>query len=120
MKTKIILTTMISALLTACASQQPFGYNGNYGYTNGYNNYGNDNSGANNALIGGGVGAVAGAALGTAFGGDDLTNAGLGALAGGAVGAAVGAYVDHQQESENQRQQDGWGQAPYYNDGYGQ
>jgi hypothetical protein len=71
----------------------------------------------NKALIGGGVGAVAGAALGTAFGGNDLANAGLGALAGGAVGAA---YVDHQQNRQTQRQQNGWQQAPYYNDGYGQ
>jgi len=124
MNNKIILIAMISVLLTACAGQQPYAFNSNYGYgyNNDYNNYGynNDSSRVSKALIGGGVGAVAGAALGTAFGGDDLANAGLGALAGGAVGAAVGAYVDHQQNRQIQRQQDGWQQAPYYNDGYGQ
>ncbi len=111
MNTKIILTTIVSVLLTACAGQQPYGYNSNYsgGYNND-NNYGynNGSSPVNKALIGGGVGAVAGAALGTAFGGNDLANAGLGALAGGAVGAAVGAYVDHQQNRQIQSQQNGW------------
>ena len=112
---------MTSAILTACASQQPYyGYNNNYGYRtgygDGYNNYGY-NTGrnrVNRTLIGGGVGAVAGAALGTAFGGDDLANAGLGALAGGAVGAAVGAYVEHQHRRHEQQQQYGWRQDSYY------
>jgi ABC-type cobalamin transport system permease subunit len=118
MAKKILLLLMVSTLLTACATQQPYGYNNNYGYSDyGYGN----NSGGNrhkNALIGGGVGAVAGAAVGTAFGGNDLANAGLGALAGGAVGAAVGAYVDHQQNRQAESQQNGWQQQPYYN-GYG-
>lgn len=118
MNNKIIIITIIGALLTACASQQPNYYGNGYNYSD--NNYGyNNGSGSmNKALIGGGVGAVAGAALGTAFGGNDLANAGLGALAGGAVGAAVGAYVDHQQNEHIQNQQNGWQQAPYYNDGY--
>jgi hypothetical protein len=71
---KIILLVMASTLLTACATQQPYGYSNNYGY----NDYGYD-PGSNrhsNALIGGGVGAVAGAAVGTAFDGNDLANAG--------------------------------------------
>ncbi len=119
---KIYLVSLIGLLLTACASQQPYyGYNtyGNgYGYNSGYgnNSYGYRNGGSrvNKALIGGGVGAVAGAALGTAFGGDDLANAGIGALAGGAVGAAVGAYVDHQQQRRDQRQQYGYQQDADY------
>lgn len=111
MKKNIVMTILISALLTACASQQPYGY--------GYNDYGYNNGRTSKALIGGGVGAVAGAALGTAFGGNDLANAGLGALAGGAVGAAVGTYVDHKEQKEQQRQEYGWQQTPYYNNGYG-
>lgn len=116
MNNKIISTTIISLLLTACAAHQPYGY----GYNNDYSNYpyNNGKSQVSKALIGGGVGAVAGAALGTAFGGNDLANAGLGALAGGAVGAAVGVYVDHKEHKEQQRQQYGWQQAPYNNSGY--
>jgi hypothetical protein len=110
---KILLLVLAGIFLTACATQQPYGYPNTYGYSDtGYNPSGNRHS---NALIGGGVGAVAGAAMGTAFGGDDLTNAGLGALAGGAVGAAVGAYVDHQQNRQAQRQQNAWQQEPYDN-----
>ena len=100
MNNKIIVISIIGALLTGCASQQPYGFNNYYGngYNNGDNNYGyNNGSGrVNKALIGGGVGAVA----------------------GGAVGAAVGAYVDHQQNEHIQNQQNGWQQPSYYNDGY--
>lgn len=122
MNKNYLILTIACALLTACASQQPYGYNGNYGYNNGgytdaFNQYPSRTS---NILIGSGVGAVAGAAIGSAFGGHDLTNAGLGALAGGAVGAAVGAYVDQQEESQYQTREYNWQQAPYYNGGYGQ
>lgn len=96
MTKKIMLLTMASLLLTACASNNPY-----------------EQVSMSKAAMGGGIGAAAGAAIGAGFGGNDLANAGLGALAGGAVGAAVGAYMDHQQKM--QQQQGGWYQnsAPY-------
>jgi len=36
-----------------------------------------------------------------------------------AVGAAIRAYLDHQQNRQIQRQQNGWQQAPYYNENFG-
>jgi len=53
---KIIVLVIGSTLLTACVTQQSYGYNNNVDYNdNGYNSRENRHS---NALIGGGVGAT--------------------------------------------------------------
>lgn len=96
---RLILTATLAALVTGCASQNP--------YDNQTSGTGSD--GMSKTAKYGGLGALAGAVAGAAISHDDRGKGALiGAAVAGAAGAGYGYYVD-KQEAELRRSMEGTG-----------